>query len=100
MPEDMEELVALIRADIERVRRGREALAAGDRGPLGNGAYMSYAGWHIGAVVQLDPSSALTKFSLTCSLNREYASDAAGAIGARLRAKAGTWLPSESSGMT
>ena len=79
MPEDMKELVALIRADIERVRRGREALAAGDRGPLGNGAYMSYAGWHIGAVVQLDPSGA-DQVLIDLLPEREYASDAAGAL--------------------
>ena len=56
--EDMADLVTLIRADIERVRRGRAARAAGDHGPLGNGGSMSYAGWHIGAVTHLDPVGA------------------------------------------
>lgn len=79
MPEDMEDLVALIRADIERVRRGREALAAGDRGPLGNGAHMSYARWHIGAVVQLNPSGADQRL-IDLLPEREYASDAAEAL--------------------
>ena len=79
MPEDMEDLVALIHADIERVRRGREALAAGDRGPLGNGAYMSYAGWHVAAVLQLDPASA-EQVLIDLLPEPEYASDAAGAL--------------------
>ncbi len=57
-PEDMTDLVRLIRADIERVRRGRAARAAGDRGPLGNGGAMSYAGWHIAAVMHLDAAGA------------------------------------------
>ena len=57
-PEDMADLVTLIRADIERVRRGRAARAAGDRGPLGNGAVMSNAERHITAVQHLDPTGA------------------------------------------
>jgi len=57
-PEDMPDLVTLIRADIARVRRGRAAHAAGDRGSLGNGGIMSYAGWHIGAIMLLDPTGA------------------------------------------
>lgn len=57
-PEDMPDLVTLIRADIERMRRGQAARAAGDRGPLGNGGHMSYAGWHVAAVVYLDPVGA------------------------------------------
>lgn len=57
-PEDMVDLMTLILADIERMRRGRAARAAGDRGPLGNGGCMSYAGWHIAAVMHLDPAGA------------------------------------------
>ncbi len=57
-PEDMADLVKLIGADIDRMRRGRAAWVAGDRGPLGNGGIMSYAGWHIAAVMQLDPAGA------------------------------------------
>ena len=57
-PEDMTDLVTLIRADIERMRRGRAARVAVDRGPLGNGGIMTYAGWHIAAVMHLDPAGA------------------------------------------
>ncbi len=35
-PEDMADLMTLIRADIERIRRGQAAQAAGDPGPLSN----------------------------------------------------------------
>ena len=54
-PEDLEHLVELIRADIERVRRGIAARLAGDCGLSSNGASFTYAEWHIGAVMQLDP---------------------------------------------
>ena len=57
-PEDVVDLVALIRADIERRRRGWAAHLAGDRGPRGNGCIMSYAHWHIAALVHLDPVGA------------------------------------------
>ena len=57
-PEDMTDLVTLIHADIERVRRGRAARAAGDRGPLANGSLTNCAGSHIAAVMQLDPAGA------------------------------------------
>ena len=57
-PEDMPHLVTLIRADIERMRHGRAAAAAGDRGPFGNGAKMSQAPWHISAVMRLDSTAA------------------------------------------
>lgn len=57
-PEDMADLVRLIRADIKRVRRDRAARAAGDHGPLGNGGAMSYAGRHIAAAMHLDAAGA------------------------------------------
>lgn len=57
-PEDMADLKALIFADIERVRRGRAARAAGDRGDLANGGSMSYAAWHVAAIMHLDPALA------------------------------------------
>ena len=79
MPEDMEDLVSLIRADIERMRRGRASRAAGDRGPLGNGAYMCKAGWHVAAVLQLDPAGA-DQVLIDLLPEPEYSSDAAGAM--------------------
>ena len=57
-PEDMVDLVTLIRADIDRVRRGLAALAAGDHGPRGHGAKRTYACWNIAAVIHLDPVGA------------------------------------------
>jgi hypothetical protein len=54
-PEDMKGMHKLIRADIERVRRGRAARAQGDRGKRGNGGSMSYSNWHVRSVVKLDP---------------------------------------------
>lgn len=79
MPENMADLVRLIRADIERVRRGRTARAAGDRGPLGNGGAMSYAGWHIAAVMH--PNAAGAEQVLIDLLPEpEYRSEAAAAM--------------------
>jgi len=77
--EDMADLVTLIRADIERMRRGRAARAAGDHGPLGNGGSMSYAGWHIAAVMHLDPAGA-EQVLIDLLPEPEYLSDAAAAM--------------------
>lgn len=77
--EDMADLVRLVRADIERVRRGRAARAAGDRGPLGNGGSMSYAGWHIAAVMHLDAAGA-EQVLIDLLPEPEYRSEAAAAM--------------------
>lgn len=77
--EDMADLVRLIRADIERVRRGRAARAAGDRGPLGNGGAMSYAGWHIAAIMCLDATGA-EQVLIDLLPEPEYRSEAAAAM--------------------
>ena len=78
-PEEMLDLVTLIRADIERMRRGRAAWLAGDRGPLGNGGIMSYARWHIDAAIYLDPTSA-EHVLIDLLPEPEYSSDAAAAM--------------------
>lgn len=78
-PEDVADLVRLVRADIERVRRGRAARAAGDRGPLGNDGAMSYAGWHIAAVVHLDAAGA-DQVLIDLLPEPEYRSEAAAAM--------------------
>jgi hypothetical protein len=56
--EDMDDLRKLIAADIQRVRRGRAALKAGNRGPMSDGATTGWSMWHIAAVMQLDPLGA------------------------------------------
>ena len=78
-PEDMADLVMLIRADIKRMRRGRAARAAGDLGPLGNGGSVSYARWHISAVMQLDLASA-EEVLIDLLPEAEYSSDSAEAM--------------------
>ena len=78
-PEDMADLVALIRADIERVRRGRAARAAGDHGPRGQGGSMSYARWHIAAILHLDAVGA-DQVLMELLLEPEYRSDVADAM--------------------
>lgn len=77
--EDMTDLVKLARADIERMRRGWAARAAGDRGPLGNGCTMSYANWHIAAVMYLD-STAAEQVLIDMLPEPEYISSAATAM--------------------
>ena len=78
-PEDMADLVTLIRADIDRMRRGRAAWMAGDRGPVGNGGIMSCAGWHIAAVMHLDPTGA-EQVLIDLLPESEYLSDVATAM--------------------
>ena len=77
--EDVADLRTLIRADIKRMRRGRAAHAAGDRGPLGNGGSISYARWHIAAVMQLD-SAAAEPVLIDLLAEPEYRADAASAM--------------------
>lgn len=78
-PEDMADLVRLIHADIERVRRGRIARAGGDHGPLGNGATMNYAGWHITSIMHLDAVGA-AQVLIDLLAEPEYRSEAAAAM--------------------
>jgi len=77
--QDMDVLLSLVHADIERVRRGRAARAAGDRGPIGNGATMSYAGWHVRAIVKLHKDGA-ERVLLDLLCEPEYVSPVADAM--------------------
>lgn len=79
VPEDLADLVTLIRADIQRMRRGQAARAAGDHSPLGNGGSMSYARWHIAAVMHLDSAGA-DQALIDLLPEPEYLSDAAAAM--------------------
>ncbi|MFZ2357681.1 MAG: hypothetical protein WAW67_07690, partial [Candidatus Omnitrophota bacterium] len=78
-PEDMVDLNKLIQADIERMRRGLEARRKGDRGPIGNGAVMSYSNWHVRAVECLDSKGA-EDVLLRVLCESEYEQDAAKAL--------------------
>ncbi len=57
-PQDMADLHQLIRSDIARVRKGREARLRGERGPLADGAVMACSNWHVRAVAWLDSEKA------------------------------------------
>jgi hypothetical protein len=74
--EDMDDLLALLRADIERVRTGRQLLRDGRRIPQSNGATMSWSHYHVQAIVRLDPRGAAP---ILCDLlsEAEYERDAA-----------------------
>ena len=78
-PEDMAVLHRLIRADIERLRRGRAARLRGERSPLANGAVMGWSSWHVRAVTWLDPRGA-EEVLLGVLCEPEYESDAATAL--------------------
>lgn len=79
MPEDMEDLLKLIHADIQRMRRGKAARQSGVRGSISNGAITSYAQWHIEAAMQLDLIGA-EKILIELILQPEYLEDAARAM--------------------
>ncbi len=74
-PEDMPLLRELIRADIARRQRGMEAKMRGDRSKLANGAVMSYANWHVRALLQLAPGIA-DRVLLEALKEPEYERDA------------------------
>lgn len=78
-PEDIADLHRLIRADIERLRRGRAARLRGERGPLADGAVMGCSNWHVRAVALLDPRRA-EEVLLEVLCEPEYEQDAANAL--------------------
>ena len=78
-PGDMADLVTLIRADIERMRRSHAARAAGVRGPVSNGGSFTYAAWHIAAVMHLDPAGA-EEVLIRLLPEPEYTSEVAAAM--------------------
>lgn len=55
---DMDILHSLIQADIDRLRRGREARIKGERSPRADGAGMGCSNWLVHAVEWLDPGRA------------------------------------------
>ncbi len=59
-PEDTDSVHRLIRADIDRMRRGREARLKGEQGPRANGAAVGCSNWHVYAVASLDAHRAET----------------------------------------
>jgi hypothetical protein len=78
-PEDMPDLAQLVKADIERVRKGRTAWVRGERSELANRRVMSYANWHVRALTSLDSGSA--EAVLLDVLNEsEYETEAASAL--------------------
>lgn len=78
-PEDMADLHRLIRADIERERRGRAARLRGERGPLADGGITRCSNWHVRAVAWLDPRRA-EEILLEVLCEPEYEQDAATAL--------------------
>jgi hypothetical protein len=78
-PDDMADLSRLMRADIERVRCGRAALALGERTALAKGSSLTYSDWHVRAMVSLDPESA-GPFLLEVLNEPEYESAAASGL--------------------
>jgi hypothetical protein len=78
-PEDMADLYRLIRADIERIRRGRPARLRGEHGPLADGALMQWSTWYLRALVYLD-SQAAEATLLELLGEPEYERDAAAAL--------------------
>ena len=57
-PEDMPEQDRLVRADLDRARKGRAAWADGDRSRRGNGGLTTNAGVYLKAALGLNPSNA------------------------------------------
>ncbi len=52
-PDDMADLIAMTRADINRVREGRAAWGRGERSAKAEGSPMCWSGWHVQALIRL-----------------------------------------------
>lgn len=78
-PSDMVGVVEMIRADIERVRQGRAAMARGDRSAKARGSPMLWSGWHVEALVHLGNLESEAVF-LDLVHEPEYEVDAAWAL--------------------
>lgn len=78
-PGDMHDLYELTQAELERVRKGRAALAQGERSELAKGGSISYALWHVRAVATLGPEEAETVL-LDALQAPEYELEAASAL--------------------
>jgi len=76
---DMADVMEMIRADIERVRQGRAAMARGDRSASARGSPMSWSGWHVEALVHLGNLDS-EAFLLGLLHEPEYEVDAAWAL--------------------
>lgn len=81
-PEDITELCRLLRADIERVKKGRAASVRRQLSPLAQGAGICWARWHVRALISLDPRGAEeVLLELLCETDYErYENEAASAL--------------------
>jgi len=70
-PEDMDDLLNLIRADLQRMRVGRAARLRGDRSPMADGGIVSYTNWYVRAVTTLDSERA-AEILLSLLAEQEY----------------------------
>ncbi len=57
-PEDVIDIHTLIRADLERVRKGRSARLRGERTPPAEGAVVAWTNWYVRALAVLDSQQA------------------------------------------
>lgn len=78
-PEDHDDLRKLMYADIERFKKGRAALSRGESSDLAKGGSMSYANWHVRALVSLDAETA-GPVLLDVLNEAEYEADAASGL--------------------
>lgn len=78
-PEDMDDLVNLIRADLQRMRAGRAARLRGERSLIADGGIISYTNWYVRAITTLDSEHA-PDILLDLLSQQEYEGDCARAL--------------------